>query len=243
MKKKRAPMTAELFSRIIDDAKSYGVKEIMPFLNGEPLLYKNFISQLREINEKIPEATVVFFSNGSLLTKEIADELATIKHLGINFSINAISDTARMKVMHLPLQPTIDNILYLKDKKPEIGIGVSCVMDTLYLTPDELQNFVQFWVSKGIKPNLFYNGNWAGKTRTVVNTEGTCHRPESIMTVLSDGKVALCCYDLEGEVAFGDLNTQTIKEVWESEALENYRFLNDAGRRSELKLCASCTTG
>jgi radical SAM protein with 4Fe4S-binding SPASM domain len=116
-------------------------------------------------------------------------------------------------------------------------------MDTLYLTPDELQNFVQFWVSKGIKPNLFYNGNWAGKTRAVVNTEGTCHRPESIMTVLSDGKVALCCYDLEGEVTFGDLNTQTIKEIWESDALENYRFLNDAGRRSELKLCASCTTG
>jgi radical SAM protein with 4Fe4S-binding SPASM domain len=242
-KLRRAPIGGALFSKIIDDAKNIGVTEIMPFLNGEPMLDSKFIERIAEINEKIPNAHVSFFSNGSLLSKDKAKELSGVKISGINFSINAISDSARVAVMGLPLSETIENILAFKDICPDVNISVSGLMDTTYWTAEEMQEFTRFWREKGIKPSLFFNGNWAGKTRKVCNVSGGCGRPDSVLTVLSNGNVALCCYDLEGEVTFGNLKDKNIAEVWNSEELENYRLLNDLGRRSELKLCKDCTTG
>jgi MoaA/NifB/PqqE/SkfB family radical SAM enzyme len=236
-------MSKTLFSRIIDQAKEYGIKEIMPFLNGEPLLDKSFVAKIQEINDKIPDAHVTFYSNGSLLTKEQSVALSTVKLAAVNFSINSITDAGRQTTMHLPLQQTVDNILEFQKQNPHVAIGCSALMDTTYMTPEELQEFVRFWMEKKVRPNMFFNGNWAGKTRKVCNVEGGCSRPGTILTVLSDGNTALCCYDLNGEVSFGNLKDKTIADVWESEELENYRFLNDAGRRKELKLCKDCTTG
>jgi radical SAM protein with 4Fe4S-binding SPASM domain len=236
-------MEDALFSKIIDDAKEYGVKEIMPFLNGEPLLDAKFDKKIAEIIEKIPDARVSFFSNGTLLTKEKADALAVSGIMGANFSINAITNAARKKIMGHELEETVDNILYLQSVNPKLNITVSGLMDTTFWTPEEMQCFIGFWVQRKIKPNLFFNGNWAGKTRKVANVGAGCSRPESILTVLSDGIVALCCYDLLGEVSFGNLRDKSIKEVWESDAMEEYRLKNDMGRRSELKLCSDCSTG
>lgn len=241
--KLRPPMPPELFSKIIDDAREYGIKEIYPFLNGEPLLDKSFIVRIKEINEKIPDARVYFYTNGSLLTPAKVEELKTVKIAAVHFSVNAISDKARMRVMGLPLEPTIVNILHFRDECPDVQISVSAIVDTTLLTPDEMNYFAEFWKVKRIPAKPFFNGNWAGKTREVVNVEGGCSRPSDFLTVLSDGTVALCCYDLRGEVPLGSLQTSTIREIWESEALDNYRFLNDAGRRDELPLCNKCTTG
>lgn len=244
MKKKRQPMSMELFKRIIDDAAEYKeFKHVMPFLNGEPLLDKDFAAKIAYINEKMPDVGVSFFSNGSLLTEEKAKELAQVKVHAVNFSINAITDNGRKKVMGLELQPTVDNILAFKRLCPSVDVGVSAIMDTAYLTPKEMEEFSDFWRRQGIRFNFFFNGNWAGKTRPSCNVEGACSRPEDVMTILSDGTVALCCYDVEGEVSFGNVKEKSLKEIWTCEELERYRFLNDAGRRSELKLCGTCTTG
>ena len=244
MANKRSAMTDELFTRILFDAKDYGVKKIIPFLNGEPLLDPKFVQRIVEINTILPDAEVVFYSNGSLLSEEKAKELAKTKITVANFSINAVTNDARMKIMGVNLHDTIKNILYFKSLCPNVSINVSAIMGTTYWTPPEMQEFIAFWTKLGIKPNLFFEGNWAGKTRPVIHVSDVgCERPNDIMTILADGTVALCCYDLDGEVNFGNLNTQTIKEVWESEAMEHYRSLNDSGKRSELKMCQSCTTG
>ena len=248
-KTKRKPMSMELFKSIIDKAKEYNnergtLRNILPFLNGEPLLDRHLVERLEYINKTLPDCNIAFYSNGNLLTKEKAKALEGIKNLGINFSINHVSDEGRQALMGLPLQEAIDNILYFKEHNINSSIGVSALMDTTCMTNEQMQEFTKTWKENyRINPNLFFNGNWAGKTRTAYNITGSCGRPDTIMTVLSDGRVVLCCYDLEGEVVFGDLTKQSIKEIWESDEMEKYRFYNDAGRRKELKLCSSCTTG
>lgn len=244
MKKLRSPMETELFNKIIDDAAEYKeFNHIMPFLNGEPLLDKKLCERISYINEKMPDAAVSFFSNGTLLDYEKAKELSKVKITAVNFSINAVTDNGRKKVMGVELSPTIDNILAYKKLCPSVDVGVSAILDTAYITPKEMEEFSRFWGEKRVRFNFFFNGNWAGKTRDTCNTEGACTRPDGVMTILSDGTVALCCYDLEGEVSFGNVKDKSLKEIWTCEELERYRFLNDAGRRAELKLCGTCTTG
>jgi hypothetical protein len=244
MKNKRQPMTVELFKSIIDKAKDYGkFKQIMPFLNGEPLLDTTLVEKIAYINQQLPDVPVVFYSNGSLLTAAKAEEFKSVKVAGINFSINAISDSGRLSVMGLLLGPTVESILNLQKACPSIQIGVSAIMDSAYLTPAELQEFKNFWVEKKITPNFFFNGNWAGKTRKTCNIEGGCARPDTCVTILSDGSIALCCYDVDGEVTFGNIKDVVFETLMQNVKLEQYRLYNEIGRRKDLPLCKSCTTG
>jgi radical SAM protein with 4Fe4S-binding SPASM domain len=236
-------MDMSLFKNIIDQAKEVNPREVMPFLNGEPFLDRNLTERIAYVNETLPKSAVILYSNGSLLTEEKIEELKHVKVSGINFSINAISDAARMSVMGLPLSQTVENILHYHDACPNTSLAVSTIMDTVYISADGMREFADFWQRKAIKPNLFYNGNWAGKTRSVEVIEGSCVRPDNIMTILADGTVALCCYDLNGEVSFGNVKDKTIKEIWNSSELEDVRFAHIAGRRNELKLCSTCTMG
>lgn len=242
-KVKRPPMTDEVFRRIIDSAADYKVETVMPFLNGEPLLDKGLISKLKYVNEKLPSSSVVFYSNGNLLTAEKAKELSEIKNLGINFSVNHVLEEGRQAIMGLPLAPAIDNILNFKEICPDAKVGVSAVMNTSYMTPSQMGEFVEEWRSAKIQASLFNDGNWAGKLRPSYNVSGSCSRPDTTLTFLSTGDSCLCCYDIDGIVSFGSIKDKSIEQIWNSEELERYRFLNDAGRRKELKLCGSCTTG
>jgi len=239
----RPPMQLETFKKIIDSAVEVGVETVMPFLNGEPLLDPYLIDRLKYVNEKLPGSKVSFYSNGNLLTEDKAKQLGEIKNLGINFSVNHVNNEGRVKIMGLPLEPAVKNILSLRDKYPHIKIGVSALMDTTYMTAGQFQEFVEEWHCAQIGASLFPNGNWAGKTRSTFNTTGYCSRPDTTLTFLSTGDTCLCCYDIDGAVTFGSIHDKSVKEIWNSELLEEYRFLNDAGRRYDLKLCKDCTTG
>jgi radical SAM protein with 4Fe4S-binding SPASM domain len=65
-----------------------------------------------------------------------------------------------------------------------------------------------------------------------------CYRLWLTFTVLWDGRVSMCCADFDGRHVFGDLNSQTIAEVWNSP-------LYMAARRQHLEsggpeICRSC---
>ena len=68
-------------------------------------------------------------------------------------------------------------------------------------------------------------------------------RAKSYMTVRYDGRVNLCCFDPFGKVVFGDLNNNTIEEVWQSDKHREYQALHNEGRVAQLPLCCSCTEG
>ncbi|MBN1433985.1 SPASM domain-containing protein [Candidatus Fermentibacterales bacterium] len=68
-----------------------------------------------------------------------------------------------------------------------------------------------------------------------------CSHLWSSMTVCWDGKVVPCCRDLNAELIVGDLNRQTIEEVWRGETLTRLRRLHAQGRHREIDLCEPCS--
>ncbi len=55
--------------------------------------------------------------------------------------------------------------------------------------------------------------------------------------VMSNGRLALCCYDYDGVFSLGDLNKETIEEAWNSEEYRNIRQAHREGRGNSIKLC------
>jgi radical SAM protein with 4Fe4S-binding SPASM domain len=68
-----------------------------------------------------------------------------------------------------------------------------------------------------------------------------CALPFSQMNIWSDGKAALCGDDWNAEFVVGDLNTQTLDEIWHGPKLTEVRRKHIAGAGHDISLCRKCT--
>ena len=79
------------------------------------------------------------------------------------------------------------------------------------------------WGAKADKIHITDLHNWAGTLNQESDVNFPCYRPWLTFTVLWDGRVSLCCADFDGREVLGDLRTQTIKDVWNSDAYRQVR--------------------
>ena len=66
-----------------------------------------------------------------------------------------------------------------------------------------------------------------------------CFNPKRLL-VLSNGKVALCCVDIDGDVILGDLNKQTLKEIVNSRKFQQISE-SQMNRKCNIPMCHSCS--
>jgi radical SAM protein with 4Fe4S-binding SPASM domain len=62
-----------------------------------------------------------------------------------------------------------------------------------------------------------------------------CWLPQTSVVVLWDGRVVPCCHDYDGQVVLGDLNTNTLAQIWAAPAAERFRRYNE-----DYQLCQQC---
>jgi hypothetical protein len=67
-----------------------------------------------------------------------------------------------------------------------------------------------------------------------------CYFPWTSMSVLWDGRVVTCCMDSNGVQVLGDLNSQTVKEVWMGPVLTGVRDDFKKLRYDAYPVCQSC---
>ena len=61
-----------------------------------------------------------------------------------------------------------------------------------------------------------------------------------LMVVAQDGRVAFCCTDARVQEVVGDLNSETLEDVWRGDRMARLRELHVAGRLEDVPLCATC---
>jgi hypothetical protein len=102
----------------------------------------------------------------------------------------------------------------------------------------EEQAFIDHWSAVADKIHVTELHNWAGTLARRAEVTFPCYRQWLTFTVLWDGRVSLCCADLDGRVVLGDLRTQTIAEVWNGDPYRRVRreHLESGGP----DICRSC---
>ncbi len=68
-----------------------------------------------------------------------------------------------------------------------------------------------------------------------------CVKPIEEMVVYWDGKVGLCNHDWNNQTFLGDLNTQTISEVYNDSKYETVRALHSMRLRKTVETCRDCS--
>jgi radical SAM protein with 4Fe4S-binding SPASM domain len=67
-----------------------------------------------------------------------------------------------------------------------------------------------------------------------------CRHPWKSLCVAWDGDVVGCCVDVNKQQILGDLNKQTVMEVWNGKPMVEFRRALAEGRYKDVELCREC---
>lgn len=230
-------MTDELYEKILTEARQLpNLKLFIPMLTGEPFCDKNFVERLKLTRNKLPLTEIEVYTNGSLLTTEIIDEIKDIVGLHISVSLNGFKPETRKKLMGLD-----DYYYVIRMLKYMESVGMKYRITMVYYPEISVYELSDFVNAGGMA--IQYQ-SWAGEQYPYERRRWcSCGRAMNCMTVLYTGEVNLCCFDPFGKVIFGDLNHQTIEEIWKSEKHREYQNVHKQGRGAEMPVCCHCTEG
>lgn len=230
-------MTDNLYKNIIDEASGLPrLYTFIPMLTGEPFCDKQIIDRIKYAREKMPWVNIQLYTNGSLLTFEILQQLKEISNFNLSISLNGLDPRTRKQIMGLQ---DWSHVIRMAHYAEEIKLLYRVTMVACpEVPPDELKNFIK---SGGMA--IQYQ-SWAGQQYPYKRNRWTsCIRALNHMTVRYNGDANLCCFDPFGKVSFGNLNNQTIEEIWNSPRRQEYILKHKVGEGNKLELCDSCTEG
>jgi radical SAM protein with 4Fe4S-binding SPASM domain len=72
--------------------------------------------------------------------------------------------------------------------------------------------------------------------------EKKCYYPWHSISVLSDGRAVPCCRDCNGDYVLGDLNYESVSDIWNGKRMQMLRKAFNAGDRNN-ELCRFCKEG
>jgi hypothetical protein len=243
---KHGTMSDRLFTRIVADAARLDdhPHTFIPMLTGEPFLDPQIVDRIEEARAALPRTEIHLYTNGSLLTEDLIRKLSEVPGFHLNISANGASAETRMRLTGLNDYDSVARMVDYVDAM-HIPHTVSLVQHPS-ITGDEEEAFNRRWgratsPSSSREPFVFQHLNFAGLTCVCdENNFSRCIHATSHMTVLWDGRVNLCCMDPLGRAVFGDLNDQTVADVWFSEGRQHYVTMHEAGRGTECDVCCDC---
>jgi hypothetical protein len=243
MGRKNRVMPDELFEKIICDLEKLPRGFLLsPFKVGEPFLDPKFFDRLDELAGRLPKAHFTLTTNLSVLRPGMLERLAEVPRLEfIWVSLTSIDTDDYKRLIGLNLQRTIDNIhtlLAYHNRTPvakKIIIGRVSVDDKR----QEFYNGVEREFSEGgYSISTLVKGSWCGQVLSEAEIpQLPCARWFEI-SICCDGKVALCCMDGLCDYQIGDVNEQSVLDIYNSEYYAQLRRKSPA--RQLVKPCDNC---
>ena len=238
----------DLFKRIVDEYAEFDQlnKHILPQFQGEPLMNPDFLELLEYINSK--KITFGFTTNSSLLTKEVTDKLNTFEYFkNIAFSIDSINKETFEKIrVNANYDKLLSNIEYfLSVCRDDIFISVNAVIQDS--NKHEITDLVKFWLEKDKIKRVtapFVTDDCCIPTQTNFEPgeRHACPIPSGNMIILTNGQVIPCCKDVKYEFNLGNINSQSLEEIWNGKEFSDLRTLQEDGKWDDHSVCKSCLT-
>ena len=228
---------------------------------GEPLLDKKLVARIRRLKEAgIKKITMS--TNASMLTREKATQLLEAGLDDIMLSIDSVEketyESIRIGLNYETVMTNIEGFFEVRDSvKPEAIVrvrGVSMQDLSTLEGRQEVLGWEAFWGRFKKPQDRIYMKqlhNWGNQVNVHEVTGGgfagsygdiyhPCILPWSTMHITAMGIVALCSMDYDAKFSMGDLNKDTIEDVWHNEKWARIRGLHSTGERNQIDMCRGC---
>jgi len=243
-------MSFDLYKKIIDEAATIPLIERLTITGlGEPTLDPGLWEKIQYAHKAMhPKLEIDVYTNGSTLTDEMLHRFQKAGLSGLYVSVNGVDRLKRREIMGLDDYDRLEPVLLkaIKDGIGNMKLTIAAVQEKDLFDGEEVMAFLKKWGGpynqEGGHAFLHLEGNWAGWNYPVRTTQrNVCCRCTNHIMILVDGRVCLCCQDFEGLIIFGDLNNETLRDIYQKDEYVNYRQKQFEGKRGELNLCKTCT--
>lgn len=219
MHRRQGVMSMALYQKIVDECAALRIEHVRMHNYGEPFIDRQLVEKVRYAKTRgVPQVGMI--SNGSLITDEVARGMIEAGLDAINISVDASGrETFERTRVGLKYEKVIANIERIVRIRQEMGRRRPKLILSFVRQNDseDERAFIEHWRRVADKVHITDLHNWAGTLNREANVNYPCYRPWLTFTVLWDGRVALCCADFDGREILGDLNTSTIRDIWNAE--------------------------
>jgi len=258
LSKTTTDMTTELFEKIIQQISAFDNKDIriIPYLNGEPFLDKQFVERLNYIRELCPTVVIEISTNLSRLTKEIVVSLLENEVYDLRISCFGFTEKAYRNVMQgLDFNMFRKNLKFLLDENRKSGKLKKISLTMIQYPGFDLNDYElaeAFCKENGINLNFWEYLDRAGNvpvySNQIVVTEDdearkryTCaQNRETRMHILANGSVVMCCQDWQAQYIMGDANRDDLLAIWNNEKYQSLRNQLEVKGVPYPELCKKC---
>lgn len=263
-------MEMATFNKIIEDVKAWTLKKaskiklIKLYSLGEPLVNKNLPEMVRIIKDADICDKIEITTNASLLTEEIAKKLVDYNLDILRISVYGATKEQNKKITQSVFTPDEikKNVEFLKCYRDENAKKTPMIIAKMLNTYSE-ENDKFFELYQGVadevgldepfnlpavENNIFENmyGEDANKAHEMSMSTNqfsgskACRYPFTHMTIRNDGSAIVCCADWLKELCYGNVNDNSVKELWESKKLYDIRCNMIKTKGKCFNACKTC---
>lgn len=260
-------MDIGLYTEIINQFKEWDgnkLKVLKLGIYGEPFSNPDFCEMLKiarraNIAERIETTT-----NASLMTEEVSKNLVEYGIDYIRISIYSVNQKKHENITNskINIENIYENIKFIQEFKRKIGATkpfISVKMLDTY--SEENENFLNKykdiadevyidkphnWIAheeKSFIGSLYDETNEAKLNEDLKNTRSdriTCPMPFTTIAIRNNGDVSPCCVDWLGGTNLASIKKENIIDIWNGEALYQFRKMQLEDRRWENSSCSKC---
>ena len=248
MKRKTGIMDIDLTRRIIDECKDLGINYVTTYGFGEPLLDPHFFGRTEYAKSK-QISRVTTNTNAMYLNNEKAGRILESGLDEVYVSLDAATEETYKRIRPgLSFEMVEQNVLNLVEKKKKRNsrkpqIILSFVESSI--NKHEARQYIKKWKDKVDNISISTMHNWTGAIqRNSNNSSGSrrdaCRLLWTDMIVRWNGDVSLCCHDYENRIVLGNVNSNTIEEIWSGEKLRKIREWHKDGCFHKIHICEKC---
>jgi len=226
MKRPKGRMSPALFKKIVDQVAQISPQtRLWLAVMGEPCLDQNIIAHCEYVQSKGLNR-IHLNSNGTFLSNEHAEAFLRTGVESIYIAIDAVSkDTYDIVRPKGDFERTVRNVENLLKKRASMkGNRTEVVVQFIVMNENEneIEAFQDFWHARGAVVKLRLRQGWGRMISTpdldrVRLERFPCPWLIRTMNIHWSGHVTQCDPDYEENYPAGDINVQSIAEVWHGE--------------------------
>jgi len=239
----RGNISLDLFRDLVAQAAPY-VDMIDLSFDGEPFLHPEWDRCVGICRETGVGAQ--FETNCLLLDQSRARAVLSSGLTAITLSIDAASEETYRR-----LKPSGDFDRVVANAEAFLALAARSrsrpyIQVQFVSTPQnqhEAGEFRRYWAGKGgdavhIKPMLNFGGS-VGNSRDLPSVR-PCLFLWTALAVQWDGKIPLCCLEIEGRTRMGDVGKSSLREIFQGKKFEDVRRLHAEGNYRDHPVCRDC---
>lgn len=255
--RKPTHMPMELFEKVVHDLEAFPdrIKSLNLYKDGEPLLHPRFVDMLRTVKKAGIADSIRVKSNGSLLNPDLNRQLVDAGLDWIGISVEGVSAERyrELSSYRMDYESFRKNLQDLYEQRGQCHIHIKII--NIGLAEADREKFYGDFLPISDTCAVENPHGWTfseerdfslGTPQESMDgvplvEKKVCPQALFALAINSCGTVSICCVDWAHHTVVGDVGRNTLQEIWQGDALREFRKMHLEHRRADNPACRDCT--